>query len=234
MPDDRPAAVILAAGAGRRLGGLPKALYPVAGRPLLDWALERLGAAGIEHTLVVTGFHADAVERHLDGRARPVRNPESRDCENFVSLAVGLRAAPPGPVLVLNADVILAPGVVEATLADRSPLALAVCAGATDAEALKVEITGGRVVRLGKLLAPAASAGEFIGLSRLSELARGRYLERVDAARAAGRRDLYYEDVYSEICGELGATVVDVAADDWAEIDTPADVAAAERLATRE
>lgn len=50
-------AVVLAAGAGSRLGELgrrhSKAMVPVAGRPLLGWVIERLCAAGVDRLLVV-------------------------------------------------------------------------------------------------------------------------------------------------------------------------------------
>ena len=55
--DPRPAAVILAAGAGSRLGELgkrySKAMLPIAGRPLIDWVVERLQEAGIGRIIVV-------------------------------------------------------------------------------------------------------------------------------------------------------------------------------------
>ncbi len=48
------AAIVVAAGRGERLGGpLAKALVPVAGRPLVVHAVERLGAAGIDRIVVV-------------------------------------------------------------------------------------------------------------------------------------------------------------------------------------
>src|SRR5512147_2802307 len=56
-------AVILSAGAGSRLGELgrrhSKAMLPVAGRPLIDWSIERLRAAGVDR-LVVVGHVSDA------------------------------------------------------------------------------------------------------------------------------------------------------------------------------
>ncbi len=234
MPaEDTATAVILAAGAGRRLGQVPKPLEPIAGRALIDRALDALGDAGIQRTLVVAGYHAEQVELHVGGRAQIVVNPESREYENFVSLAVGLRAAPPGRVLVLNGDVILAPGVVKAVIENPSPLVLAVCLGRVDHEGLKVELRRGRVVGLGKALLPGSTAGEFIGLSILAQAVRDRYLERVDAVRAEGRRDLYYEDVYNDLCGEVTVVPVSVDPGDWAEVDTPEDLAAARRVAGR-
>ncbi|MBR1784941.1 MAG: NTP transferase domain-containing protein, partial [Bacteroidales bacterium] len=50
--------LILAAGLGTRLRPLtdsrPKALVDVGGRPLLQIAIERLAAAGVEHVVVNT------------------------------------------------------------------------------------------------------------------------------------------------------------------------------------
>src|SRR5512143_2959503 len=61
--------IILAAGAGSRLGALgqrySKPMVPVAGRPLIDWVIERLEAGGVGSLVVVR--HADdaALEAHL-------------------------------------------------------------------------------------------------------------------------------------------------------------------------
>jgi choline kinase len=76
-------AVVLAAGAGSRLQdkGLSKPLCPVAGKPLIDRAVEGLAQIGIRRTIVVTGYAADAVEEHLARRTWPseiilARNPD--------------------------------------------------------------------------------------------------------------------------------------------------------------
>lgn len=58
-----PQAIILAAGAGSRLGELgrqhSKAMLPVAGRPLIAWVIERLRAAGAVD-LIAVGHPGDA------------------------------------------------------------------------------------------------------------------------------------------------------------------------------
>ena len=66
-------AMILAAGLGTRMNQLtadrPKAMVEVAGRPLIDHAIERLKAAGIKRIVVNLHYCADVLERHLAGRS---------------------------------------------------------------------------------------------------------------------------------------------------------------------
>ena len=67
-------AVLLAAGAGTRLrdAAESKPLCEVAGKPLIDHAIERLARAGISRVIVTTGYRAEAIEAHLAGRDWPV------------------------------------------------------------------------------------------------------------------------------------------------------------------
>jgi len=65
-------AMVLAAGLGTRMrpltDGIPKALVPVAGRPLLDRVLDKLAEAGVERAVVNVHHFAEQVETHLKGR----------------------------------------------------------------------------------------------------------------------------------------------------------------------
>ena len=56
-------AVLLAAGAGRRLGGIAKALIRIEGVSLVRRHLLALREAGVDAIVVVTGFARAAVER---------------------------------------------------------------------------------------------------------------------------------------------------------------------------
>jgi len=88
-------AVLLAAGAGSRLGGRPKALLELGGVPLVLRQLIALSGAGVDEVVVVLGHHADAVEAAV--RAFPitlVRNPEP-DAGQASSVRCGLAALSP-------------------------------------------------------------------------------------------------------------------------------------------
>src|SRR5215470_800530 len=85
-------AVLLAAGAGRRLGGRPKALLELGGVPLILRQLIALSGAGVDEVVVVLGHHADAVEAAV--REFPItlaRNP-SPDDGQASSVRIGLEA----------------------------------------------------------------------------------------------------------------------------------------------
>lgn len=86
-PRLRIGAVLLAAGEGRRMGGVPKPLIRLQGVPLISRHLVALSGAGIDEVVVVTGHAREAVEEqvrsfvvrlahnvaHSEGQQRSVR-----------------------------------------------------------------------------------------------------------------------------------------------------------------
>lgn len=63
------AAIILAAGASRRMGE-PKPLLPWGGRTLLAWEIDELMSSSVDEIVVVTGNRSEAVRRSLGDGAR--------------------------------------------------------------------------------------------------------------------------------------------------------------------
>lgn len=107
-------AMILAAGRGERMRPLtdatPKPLLPIAGKPLIEYHLENLAAAGIREVVVNTGWLGEQVAAHVgDGSRWGLRVHVSR--EGWPALETGggiFNALPllgPEPFLVVNGDV---------------------------------------------------------------------------------------------------------------------------------
>jgi molybdenum cofactor cytidylyltransferase len=88
------AAVLLAAGFSRRMGGENKLLKPLHGKPLIAHTLDIVARLGLGQLVVVLGESADALAPLLPRSAAIVRN--SRDGEGMgASLAAGAAAVTP-------------------------------------------------------------------------------------------------------------------------------------------
>jgi molybdenum cofactor cytidylyltransferase len=103
----RIGAIILAAGASRRMGR-NKMLLPLDGEPLVRRAARRAKAAGCSPVIVVIGNEAEQVRAALDGVACTcVENPEFTG-PTTSSLHIGLRQLPDDvtAVVVILADMV--------------------------------------------------------------------------------------------------------------------------------
>lgn len=121
-------AMLMAAGLGKRMRPLtatrPKPLIRVAGRPLIDHALDRIEAAGIGRTIVNIHYLADTIEAHLRTRKGPMEVILSDERPKLLETGGGLIHARPllgdKPFLCANSDNIWIDGPRDsiATLAD--------------------------------------------------------------------------------------------------------------------
>ncbi|OWY07574.1 nucleotidyltransferase [Thioclava sp. F42-5] len=110
MPDQPDALMLFAAGFGTRMGALtqnrPKPMIEVAGRPLIDHALDLARAGGARRLVANVHYLADQVIAHLAGQ--DVAISDERD--EILETGGGLRKALPllgeGPVMTLNTDAV--------------------------------------------------------------------------------------------------------------------------------
>ncbi|MBI2344113.1 MAG: nucleotidyltransferase family protein [Deltaproteobacteria bacterium] len=105
-------AMILAAGLGTRLRPLtlttPKPLLPVCGRPLIDYALQQLSAAGVTEVMINLHHLGEQIAEHIgDGHRFGLAVRYSRE-STMLGTGGGLKAAESflrnDPFLVVNGD----------------------------------------------------------------------------------------------------------------------------------
>jgi choline kinase len=232
-------AIILAAGVGSRLRPLtddiPKCLVSLGSETILARMVRLLTEAGVGELVVSTGFEATKIHGALGRSPIPVRfvhNPDYASTQNVVSLWRALAVIERGAVIKLDGDVVFDGGLLARIMvAPGDAQVLVDDAEAPPAEAMKVVTEGGFVRRFGKGLDARAAAGESIGIERFNEDSRGVLGAALGRAVAAGRRDVYYEDVYNDLVGEgLAMACVSTQGCAWTEVDDLADLARARTL----
>jgi MurNAc alpha-1-phosphate uridylyltransferase len=162
-------AMLMAAGLGKRMRPLtatrPKPLVRVAGQPLIDHALDRIEAAGIHRTIINVHYLADAVEAHLQARAKRtgaeyiISDERPKLLETGGGLVKALPLIGDKPFLCANSDNIWIDGPVD------SILSLAERWDGAEMDALL-------------LLVPQARATGHAGLGDFHMDARGRLVRR--------------------------------------------------------
>jgi choline kinase len=232
-------AIILSAGQGTRLKPLtderPKCLLPVREEEtVLECQLRTLHAAGVEEALVVVGFGAEQVEERL--AARPVPGIEVTTRYNpFFSVSDNLVScwlAQPwlsGDFLLLNGDTLFEQRVVELLLeAPEAPLTLVINEKSQyDADDMKVSVSGGQLLSVGKDLDLDTVTGESIGLMRFAASGAKIFKEALDTATrdpdALGR---WYLSIIDALTDRLHIEALPITGLWWAEVDIPEDLRA--------
>lgn len=228
--------VLLAAGMGTRLGelggGLPKAMFDVAGEKLVDRALGFAAlfghpAAPIER-IVVGGYRFDLLRDHL--ASAPLRLLENTRFRggNLMTLETALPHVT-GAVLVMNIDHVY-PAAVAARMQAQPGDEITAFVDfdrALTADDMKVALDGDRRVRqISKQLAQWDCG--YVGMTYVPAGQLARYRAAVDAVRATIGDSAHVEAVLQHLAdaGEPVA-IVDISGIGWHELDTPEDVARA-------
>lgn len=118
-------AIILAAGRGSRMKSLtderPKCLVELRGKPLLEWQLESLRAAGISDIAVVTGYKRELLaERGLS----EFHNPRWAETNMVSSLACAESWLQGEPCIVSYSDIFYSPAAVQSLINSDATLAV--------------------------------------------------------------------------------------------------------------
>ncbi|MEM7315987.1 MAG: NTP transferase domain-containing protein [Planctomycetota bacterium] len=100
-------AIVLAAGKGTRMeSDLPKVLVPACGRPLVEYVLDAINAAGVQNIIVVVGYKSELVREALKDRENVqfVEQTEQLGTGHAVQVCMEHLTDFDGAVMVLTGD----------------------------------------------------------------------------------------------------------------------------------
>ena len=235
-------AIILSAGQGSRLGHMtatrPKCLIEFNGRSLLDRQLDVLAANGVGEVVVVTGFADDQVEdvlarRNGGPRVRTMFNPFYQVADNLGSLFIA-REEIAGDVLVWNGDTLVSEALMARVLANRAQRGICVTVDRKDSyddDDMKVVVGDeGRLRAIGKRIPKGVNA-ESIGLLAFRGDGAERFRDAIERAmRTKEGTTIWYLRVIHHLAQDSDVWTLDIAGEEWGEVDFPEDVDAAEAL----
>lgn len=236
-------AIILSAGQGSRLlpvtANLPKCLIGFWGKTLIEWQIDALVQNGVTDITVVTGFRTEQVEAALaDIRGAAIRtlfNPFFQVADNLGSCWIA-REAMAGDFIVLNGDTLVSPEIVARLIANASsPITVTVdVKDGYDADDMKVNRAGDRLVAIGKRLTPEESNAESIGMLAFKGQGGAIFRDKVEEMmRTPEGVTLWYLRAINEIAPSGSVGTVSIKGMDWAEVDFPHDIEIATELTGR-
>ena len=238
-------ALILSAGQGSRLLPLtadkPKCLLPLAGKSVLEWQVRHLEACGVREIVIVVGFRADAVEAEVASlkraglEVRTVFNPFYKVAENVASCWMA-RHELDGEFLLLNGDVVFEPAVARTALAKATaPVSVTVNHPSEyDADDMKVELNGKRVVAIGKDLSIERVGAESIGMMVFRKEGPAAFVAELERVmRTPEGLKSWFTQVIHRMARRNIVESVSIDGLDWGEIDFHADLEAARAMIER-
>src|SRR5580700_2115009 len=199
--------IVIGAGRGSRLGTetdeVPKALVPVMGRPMLDWILDALGAAGFarKDVVYICGYRGEVVR----ARYPEFSFVENREWErnNVLASLMCAREHLREGFVSTYADIVYRGSTVKRLVAAPHALVLACDVDwrrryvdrslhpETDAEKMRAE--GERVVEVSRRIPSDRAAGEFIGVAKATAQGARDVLAAYDEACAVHRGTIWRE-----------------------------------------
>ena len=236
-------AVILSAGQGKRLLPLtadcPKCILPIMGQTIIEWQIDELAKCGIEQVTVVLGYRADKVEgllrsRYDRHRVQTVYNAAYAVSDNLVSCWTAHDQMNEDFVL-LNGDTLFEAAVMKRLLkTDDRPVTVVVSQKLEyDADDMKVELDGCRLVKIGKDLIPDQVDAESIGMILFRGQGPMVFRDAIqDALRDPTSQTKWYLSVIDELARRMPVWTCSINGLKWCEIDYQADLKQAEKVVT--
>jgi len=227
-------AVILAAGQGTRIrsvhGEHPKCLIEVDHTTILDHQLDALSMVGINDVAIVVGYEKEQIIAHVNARTllspriRFIENPAFAITNNIYSLWRALEWVCGDSFIVLNADVIFNPEILDVAVRPYAPISMIVDPLWRD-ETMKVVILDDHVIRMSKNISREEFSGTYIGITVFSKAIQERFFHKMQDVIAAGRVNEFFNVAVQELANEgVPVGYTSTVGLPWAEIDDPVDL----------
>ncbi|MBI2995844.1 MAG: phosphocholine cytidylyltransferase family protein [Candidatus Melainabacteria bacterium] len=242
-------AIILAAGAGQRLGELtsdiPKCLLKADSKNcLIDFSLESLKEINIKEIIFVTGHKEERLKEHINKKwsdqfiFRFIFNEKFKEYNNIYSAYLA-RNIWDDETILLNSDIIFHQDILK-NLALSSQLSALSSFLIIDnkkeliSEDMKVKIdSSSKIIEINKNLDIATSYGEYIGITYLRGIERVKFLESVELNIKNNNFDLYYEDALAQVLNEVSISPCSTEGNIWTEVDTLEDFEMAKNISSQ-
>jgi choline kinase len=212
-------------------------MVPVHGRPLIEWQLDVLEACGVDRISVVVGFAADQVDACLARRNGSATvdtcyNPFFEVADNLVSCWMA-RDQMDDDFVILNGDTLFEASVFQRLLdSPRRPITLARDEKPHyDDDDMKVQLSGDRLLKVGKTLTESESDGESIGLMAFRDTGPALFREALERSMRGpeGLRQ-WYLSVIGQVARSGHVWTQSIHGLGWAEVDYPLDLVRASKL----
>jgi len=187
--------IVIAAGRGRRLmpttADAPKCYAEVAGKRLLDWALEAFQANGLSSVAFIGGYQIDKVR--ADYPQFTFRHNADWENNNILASLFCAEDLMDEPFICCYSDVLFTADIIARLAASQSDMALGVDTAwlaryehRTDHppdDAEKVSVADGRVTRVHRQIPERQAHGEYIGVAKFSAAGAARMREHYHRVR---------------------------------------------------
>lgn len=227
-------AVILAAGLAKRLRPLtnttPKCLLDINGKNLLKMTVDNILKCEIKDFIFVTGYRENMIREYLDRNFKSINktyisNPDFANNNNSYSLWM-TKDFVKDEMLLLDSDILFDYKIVKKLLDSEHNTCIAIKNHKLDAEQIKVIIDEkDKVLEIGKEVEISKSAGESIGIEKLSRDFLDEMFKILDRKILKENNvNEFYETTFQEIINmkddKMNMYGVDISEYECMEIDT--------------
>ena len=233
-------ALLLAAGSGNRLqpltDSIPKCLIEINGRPILDRLIDNLCDNGFKRLVIVVGYMHHCIRRFVNEYAGDltiefITNPLYQTTNNIYSLWLA-RNKIQELFLLVESDLVFESSQLEGLLYPNK-IAISRMQPWMNGTTITIDsLNRVQAFGMGGNGYTEITRYKTVNIYSLSDSTWRKVVERLELHISSGKVNEYYEVVFKEMIadGSLSMDGVFFDPERWYEIDTPADLANAERI----